>query len=127
MQSLPLWERGLKYGIRLYRLICYASLPLWERGLKSARLCWEHWKQLSLPLWERGLKYLSINYIGKGWNVAPLVGAWIEIARSADSLTAVIVVAPLVGAWIEIRYATDRNYDRDVAPLVGAWIEIFAC
>ena len=33
-------------------------------------------------------------------------------------------VAPLVGAWIEILWRTDfSNIDR-VAPLVGAWIEI---
>ena len=55
------------------------SLPLWERGLK-----WE------LP-WERIVAML----------VAPLVGAWIEIAissRCLDNRT----VAPLVGAWIEM-------------------------
>ena len=33
--------------------------------------------------------------------VAPLVGAWIEIARFSAAVGC-IVVAPLVGAWIEI-------------------------
>ena len=34
-------------------------------------------------------------------DVAPLVGAWIEIPISASVLP-VVIVAPLVGAWIEI-------------------------
>ena len=34
--------------------------------------------------------------------VAPLVGAWIEMAYS-DKITGGFYVAPLVGAWIEIR------------------------
>ena len=34
-------------------------------------------------------------------DVAPLVGAWIEI-YSDGSFNAVVLVAPLVGAWIEI-------------------------
>ena len=34
-------------------------------------------------------------------------------------------VAPLVGAWIEIITGTYKEYDEEhVAPLVGAWIEI---
>ena len=33
-------------------------------------------------------------------------------------------VAPLVGAWIEIRNKFLHNIDTFVAPLVGAWIEI---
>ena len=34
-------------------------------------------------------------------NVAPLVGAWIEI-QGAENIKLKDVVAPLVGAWIEI-------------------------
>ena len=34
-------------------------------------------------------------------SVAPLAGAWIEIAKDLISLFAVMV-APLAGAWIEI-------------------------
>ena len=55
----------------------------------------------SLPSWERGLKFdqqaleASIN------GVAPLVGAWIEIAQMLEGELA-LRVAPLVGAWIEI-------------------------
>ena len=33
-------------------------------------------------------------------------------------------VAPLVGAWIEIIRAFNKNIVTLVAPLVGAWIEI---
>ena len=33
-------------------------------------------------------------------------------------------VAPLVGAWIEIYYWTKLQTDPSVAPLVGAWIEM---
>ena len=54
----------------------------------------------SLPLWERGLKYMRADNVFEV-DVAPLVGAWIEIA--AYVLAGVSrEVAPLVGAWIEI-------------------------
>ena len=33
----------------------------------------------SLPLWERGLKSTELEKYYKSRNVAPLVGAWIEI------------------------------------------------
>ena len=33
-------------------------------------------------------------------------------------------VAPLVGAWIEIKAGIGQALDYVVAPLVGAWIEI---
>ena len=35
-----------------------------------------------------------------------------------------IQVAPLVGAWIEIFLLTSEIKRKIVAPLVGAWIEI---
>ena len=56
---------------------------------------------LSLLSWERGLKYFY-NWCTAYWkNVAPLVGAWIEIGVIVwDGI--LISVAPLVGAWIEI-------------------------
>ena len=56
----------------------------------------------SLPSWERGLK-----------------------CTSSDAAELLDLVAPLVGAWIEIAIKTYRSNDRRVAPLVGAWIEIF--
>ena len=77
--------------------------------------------------------------------VAPLVGAWIEIAEMLN-LDAALLVAPLVGAWIEIvanskpkaidwslpSWERGLKYTETaklmtggrVAPLVGAWIEI---
>ena len=33
-------------------------------------------------------------------------------------------VAPLVGAWIEIKCSKQKECEEYVAPLVGAWIEI---
>ena len=35
-------------------------------------------------------------------------------------------VAPLVGAWIEIAVSKEYRNACSVAPLVGAWIEIFS-
>ena len=55
--------------------------------------------------------------------VAPLVGAWIEIQMSVR-YEKESQVAPLVGAWIEIRFLLHRILSGRVAPLVGAWIEI---
>ncbi len=56
-------------------------------------------------------------------DVAPLVGAWIEI-KLKSILFRLQKVAPLVGAWIEINIHTISFTGRNVAPLVGAWIEI---
>ena len=78
-------------------------------------------------------------------DVAPLVGAWIEMSGSIRRPEK-SSVAPLVGAWIEIRITGTRgnasgslpSWERGlkssalhspdahskVAPLVGAWIEI---
>ena len=55
--------------------------------------------------------------------VAPLAGAWIEIAKIAThGIT--FFVAPLAGAWIEINSANAPGPMVTVAPLAGAWIEI---
>ena len=55
--------------------------------------------------------------------VAPLVGAWIEIDYLKRNSTSSLV-APLVGAWIEIEPLLRCSIHKEVAPLVGAWIEI---
>ena len=55
----------------------------------------------SLPSWERGLKFFDLLHTIHTINVAPLVGAWIEIKRTV-LLSCPCTVAPLVGAWIEI-------------------------
>ena len=45
--------------------------------------------------------YISVTNIFNICNVAPLVGAWIEIKKYKNKID-VNYVAPLVGAWIEI-------------------------
>ena len=61
IESLPLWERGLKLR-DLIRVHCLSSsLPLWERGLKSSGNIKDDKVKWSLPLWERGLKLLCKN------------------------------------------------------------------
>ena len=56
-------------------------------------------------------------------NVAPLVGAWIEMLVRYY-MYGVSSVAPLVGAWIEILSDAINLFTQIVAPLVGAWIEM---
>ena len=77
------------------------SLPSWERGLKCFKDLECKDAILSLPSWERGLKYKRLHNYQSVKNVAPLVGAWIEIPNFTSPLSDT-VVAPLVGAWIEM-------------------------
>ena len=44
---------------------------------------------------------MSAPFFARKKGVAPLVGAWIEIAVTPESVIG-LTVAPLVGAWIEI-------------------------
>ena len=121
------------------------SLPSRERGLKCSRSPPNRSDDESLPSRERGLKSNYDVTISKKPDVAPLAGAWIEMAKAVitqegrPSLpsrerglkwlcrrirTGNHEVAPLAGAWIEI---ADRKEDVKaihVAPLAGAWIEI---
>ena len=79
--SLLSWERGLKFRMGNEEKYLFESLLSWERGLKYNELPYNHEKGLkSLLSWERGLKssIISVDYIPV--NVAPLVGAWIEIS-----------------------------------------------
>ena len=56
-------------------------------------------------------------------DVAPHVGAWIEISQiNLNEQEA--QVAPHVGAWIEILTSREMKKRHEVAPHVGAWIEI---
>src|SRR5699024_3318812 len=57
-------------------------------------------------------------------HVAPLAGAWIEIANNTGIIRTT-TVAPLAGAWIEIYSPPYISRTDPVAPLAGAWIEIF--
>ena len=50
---------------------------------------------------ERGLKYAFIGLDKKGAVVAPLAGAWIEMAILVI-YSRIYEVAPLAGAWIEM-------------------------
>ena len=72
------------------------------------------------------MKYKLIIYRASQVDVAPLVGAWIEIQNRMKTIL-VVIVAPLVGAWIEIIVKDAAACSSDVAPLVGAWIEIWIC
>ena len=55
------------------------SLLSWERGLKYIPFSVIRASFTSLLSWERGLKSIG-NYVSQyDGNVAPLVGAWIEI------------------------------------------------
>ena len=55
----------------------------------------------SLPSWERGLKCYICLWVVAGLEVAPFVGAWIEIFQDyKEAYTG--SVAPFVGAWIEM-------------------------
>ena len=55
--------------------------------------------------------------------VAPLVGAWVEISQTKIPVK-IYTVAPLVGAWVEIFIQFQSDRIKCVAPLVGAWVEI---
>ena len=57
------------------------------------------------------------------YQVAPCVGAWIEIDTNGAGLSRSFV-APCVGAWIEISSFKIKGGFKYVAPCVGAWIEI---
>ena len=101
----------------------HLSLPLWERGLKSescnARLEYDE----VAPLVGAWIEIFFTYMHETGKMVAPLVGAWIEILLIPGFMTAACV-APLVGAWIEIDVYDFTDFRVNVAPLVGAWIEM---
>ena len=78
-ESLPSWERGLKYQ-------CHTK---GFEGIRVAPLVGA-WIEITSSIVD---KPLSV--------VAPLVGAWIEIT-TPTVMPPQSEVAPLVGAWIEI-------------------------
>ena len=57
-------------------------------------------------------------------NVAPLVGAWIEIGKN-HTLEQVAKSLPSWERGLKSSAGDYIYYDWDVAPLVGAWIEIY--
>ena len=93
------------------------------RGLKS--LYTYIWKNgdASHPSWVRGLKLLAGRHGVFFHNVAPFMGAWIEIMSSIKT-TRKSRVAPFMGAWIEIANFRGNTAPPKVAPFMGAWIEM---
>ena len=77
----------------------------------------------SLRSLERVLKYFQFCLGFRFCEVAPFVGAWIEIQYEKPEFLGGYV-APFVGAWIEIQYEKPEFLGGYVAPFVGAWIEI---
>ena len=78
---------------------------------------------VSLRSSERGLKFNASSKVNIRLNVAPFVGAWIEIEVEKKAIE-FCLVAPFVGAWIEILCQVFNTCHRKVAPFVGAWIEM---
>ena len=56
-------------------------------------------------------------------DVAPFVGAWVEINPNTLKMLH-FFVAPFVGAWVEIVQISKNECVKLVAPFVGAWVEI---
>ena len=69
------------------------------------------------------MKYIDDLLKAGQRQVAPFVGAWIEIILVMKAWY-IFLVAPFVGAWIEIKKVRWFKCLCDVAPFVGAWIEI---
>ena len=53
------------------------------------------------------------------------MGAWIEIDMMNQFIYKIINVAPHMGAWIEMSEIFSPSHDTSVAPHMGAWIEIY--
>ena len=78
---------------------------------------------LSLLSWERGLKLRITSFYLLCFLVAPLVGAWIEIARNWKEHSQSWSLL----SWergLKFRHPVSSASRDTVAPLVGAWIEI---
>ena len=71
---------------------------------------------MSLLSWERGLKFMASQSLISTVNVAPLVGAWIEIISDWEKDKSK-PVAPLVGAWIEM--ARHQRKEAEVSSLLS--------
>ena len=79
IQSLPPWERGLKYNVTPFFVKYFLVAP-------------------PVGAW---IEILNISVILLNALVAPPVGAWIEIFYKSCNKK-ISSVAPPVGAWIEI-------------------------
>ena len=86
IQSLLSWERGLKFIFSCCAQSDVLSLLSWERGLKFYYFIVVSDIKASLLSWERGLKSGGHRLKNILHNVAPLVGAWIEMFLIARSM-----------------------------------------
>ena len=77
----------------------------------------------SHPTWVRGLKYGVAQRLGHLVDVAPHVGAWIEISSPRRSARQVSV-APHVGAWIEMLSNSSFRRSRKSHP---TWVRGLKC
>ena len=71
------------------------------------------------------MKYLVFFLFPEDSNVAPSMGAWIEITP-LRRLWLTAPVAPSMGAWIEMKKIMLDLCGYIVAPSMGAWIEIIS-
>ena len=122
VQSLPSWERGLK-SMDGQTEICPKSRSL--HGSVDWNFLYDFLGVMiwSLPSWERGLKCFYYMKTKEWPEVAPFMGAWIEIWVGMKTVNR-ITVAPFMGAWIEIHHTPLTTIWNTVAPFMGAWIEI---
>ena len=79
MESLPSWERGLKYFLPSAPPAFTIVAPLVGAWIEIPLIMASPPGSLSLPSWERGLKFTRTLAFLARVTVAPLVGAWIEI------------------------------------------------
>ena len=121
-RSHPTWVRGLKYCSLRFCSECFCRTP-------HGCVDWNYFDAITSEL---GLSRTPHGCVD--WNtcngffifcddVAPHMGAWIEIINDWIS-SRTDLVAPHMGAWIEIGIALIRSVRCAVAPHMGAWIEI---
>ena len=91
----------IEINIFLNRSISSRSLPLWERGLKYGGHAKVGAVGAVAPLVGAWIEITQLIDRVQSKGVAPLVGAWIEMEKTNATWDGGDV-APLVGAWIEI-------------------------
>ena len=101
IESLPLWECGLKQndiGVTVTEAVVTPFMGVWIEISISARNC-------------------ACNC------VTPFMGVWIEIF-SVTFPVSTLVVTPFMGVWIEIKFNVNKDWLLTVTPFMGVWIEI---
>ena len=100
------------------------SLPSRERGLKLLLTAVNFCRDASLPSRERGLKLWDESFRKILYSVAPLAGAWIEIAALLHRRILRRWSLPSRERGLKSAMSLSRTRLQAVAPLAGAWIEI---